>query len=72
MAVTAEVIECRGSYYVKCKNCVDGAAFYVDEDFKTHYTAHNAFYDAGFVSKESASRVKDSYLNFVNTLELSM
>lgn len=70
--VTAEVVEYCGSYYVKCKNCEDGAAFYVDYDFKTHHFAHKVYYDAGFASEESANRVRDAYLGYVNALELPM
>lgn len=70
MTITAEVVECRGAYYVKCQNCEDGAAFYVDSDFKTYHTTNNVFHFAGFVSENSANRVKDSYLEIANTLNL--
>lgn len=70
MTITAEVVECRGAYYVKCKNREDAVAFYVDSDFKTYHNINHVFHFASFVSEDSANRVKDGYLELANTLSL--
>ena len=71
MAVTAEVIEYGEHYYVRCQQ-QEGLVYFIDEYYERTYTSDKLRSRGHFFDKDSATKVMEEYLDFVNTLGLSM